>query len=348
MAIPFSSRGRLYLFIAASIAAIALLGGGYWYFGYYTKTPTYSLQMIEEAIAAHDEQKFARYVDLDAIVDRSSDALVAGMMDANHGLTEEARAAINSFAVMFKEPLKASVKGLVREYVRTGRWGSQDSGASAAPEADALLARTGLQAIDFRQLEGVEQDPESGTATAKLRIWQEDADSEFVLRLQLERNEEGVWQAREFTNFREFIALIMDARRSQLKAYMQASEIIVNRNKGAVSEAQARLEAAQRKGSLGQTETRQAMKKIVQEEILTEWQRCKADLAALSVPAAGRTLQRLRLRICDVRIQHAEAYGEWLDTKAAATIHKANELLQEAAALEQEAEIMRRLQAKHS
>ena len=68
MAGGFSKQGKLRLIIAALILAAAVAGGFTWYFGYYTKTPEYSVRMMQEAVAKHDQEKFARYVDVENLV----------------------------------------------------------------------------------------------------------------------------------------------------------------------------------------------------------------------------------------------------------------------------------------
>ena len=157
-------------------------------------------------------------------------------------------------------------------------------------------------------------------------------DGEFVLKAQMIRTASGLWQVKEITNFRDFITLIMKARQTQLKTYLEATDAILARHEANVKSADRKLVETLHRGSLGDTATRQAMKKIVQEEILPDWKQREAEL-----------LQR---RICEARIRYAEAYAEWLDTKSAATIHQANELLKEATTLENEAAILRRLQEK--
>ena len=346
MALNFSRQGRLRLIIAVVIVALGVASGGYWYFGHYTKTPAYSLRMIQEAIQAHDQKQFERYVDVDSIVDNASDALLEGMMDADHSLSEDARATISGFAAMFREPLRASFKNVIIEYVRTGEWGGQSGEDSVAIDSNVILTRTGLKSVDFRRIDSLEQDEEAGTATIGLRVYQEEVDGEFVLKAQMIRTASGLWQVKEITNFRDFITLIMKARQTQLKTYLEATDAILARHEANVKSADRKLVETLHRGSLGDTATRQAMKKIVQEEILPDWKQREAELDAVPAPQAAQVLQRLRRRICEARIRYAEAYAEWLDTKSAATIHQANELLKEATTLENEAAILRRLQEK--
>lgn len=346
MTVHFSKQGKLRLLIAFAITVLGMAGGGYWYFGYYTKTPTYALRMVEEAVAAHDETKFMRYVDVDAIAGSASDALLSGMMDADHSLSEASRAAISGFAAMFRDPLQDSFKGILLSCVRTGTWGGQVSGEGTPIDADVILSRAGLKAITFRGVSSLEQDADGGTATVGLRVYQEEIDDEFVFKVQFLRTTSGLWQAKEITNFRDFIALVMNARQEQLKAYLTAADAVLARHEAIVRAADKKLVETLQRGSLGDTATRQAMKKIMEEEILPDWHRREEELQTLSVPMQAQSLQRLRLRICAAQIQYAEAYAEWLDTKSADTVRKANELLKEAKTLEHEEKVLHQMQTK--
>lgn len=347
MAVHFSKQGKLRLFIALVIVALGLVGGGYWYFGHYTKTPTYCLRMIQEAVTAHDETKFTRYVDVDSVAGSASDALLEGMMDADRSLSEESRATISGFASMFRDPLQTSFKGILLSCVRTGTWGGQVSGEGTPIDADVILSRAGLKTIDFRGVAFLEQDADGGTATVGLRVYQEEADEEFVFKVQMVRTESGLWQAKEIMNFREFIALVMKARQAQLKDYLTAADAVIDRHEANIRAAERKLVETLQRGSLGDAVTRQAMKKIMEEEILPDWQKREEELQTLSVPIQAQSLQRLRLRICAAQIQYAEAYAEWLDTKSAAAVRKANELLKEAKTLEHEAKVLHQMQTKN-
>jgi len=186
-----------------------------------------------------------------------------------------------------------------------------------------------------------------GTATVGLRVYQDEVDDEFIFKVKMLRAESGLWQTTEITNFREFIALVMKARQDQLKDYLTAADAVIDRHEAVIRAADRKLVETLQQGNLGDTVTRQAMKKIMEEEVLPDWHQREAELQTLSVPVQAQSLQRLRLRICAAQIQYAEAYAEWLDTKSAATVRKANELLKEAKTLEHEAKVLHQMQTKN-
>ena len=88
--------------------------------------------------------------------------------------------------------------------------------------------------------------------------------------------------------------------------------------------------------ALGNDATRQALKELMENTILPDWQARKAELEAIDAPQAAQTLHRLRLHICDLRIDYAEGYAAWMTDKKAATIRDAETKLKQARTLEQE------------
>ncbi len=84
-------------------------------------------------------------------------------------------------------------------------------------------------------------------------------------------------------------------------------------------------------GSLGSQATRDALKAIMQEELGTGMDpHEKMSLKRWMFPPRRGTLQRLRLKICDLRISYCQKYAKWLENKDAKTLKDANESLKEA------------------
>lgn len=330
-------KGKMRLLIAVLVALAALVGGGAYYFGYYVKTPEYAVRMMGEAVAAHDQAKLERYADVARIVETSSDAFLEGMMDADRVLSEEARIAVSSFAQMFRMSVSMSFQDAIREAVRAGGW----SGASGSGPADVrlILDRAGLSQMEPRGFEGIERTAEGGTE-ALFRVFQREANEEFVFRARMEKAEDGAWRATEIVNFREFIALIAEARREQLRGYLRTTAEALRAHDDAIGAADKKLVDILHSGNIGDADVRRQMRDVMMEDILSDWQARRKELEAIEPPAAAQPLHRLRLHICDMRIAYALRYAEWLETKSAGDIQEANELLKEARTLEEEADAM--------
>ena len=330
-----SLAGKWKAFFAVLIAAVVVIGGGaLWYYGYYTKKPEYAVRMIEEASASHDVVKFERYVDVRKIAEMAGDEFLEGVMDSDRAMTEEARSAVSNFASIFKASVSKSFEDAIREYVRTGEWGG------LSPDAQLILDKAGLYQAEPRGVDGLEKNAEDGKATLGFRLFQKEAVDEFVLKVRLEKGQDGTWRAEEIANFREFITFVMKARKEQFRSYLKTTEEILRVHEEKISAADKKLVDILHSGSMGDMNVRRQMRAVMVEEILPDWQLRRSELEQIDPPTAAQTLHRLRLRICDMRISYAIRYAEWLETKKAADIQEANEILKEARTLEQEAETM--------
>ena len=93
-------------------------------------------------------------------------------------------------------------------------------------------------------------------------------------------------------------------------------------------------------GALGSQATRDMARQIMEQDILTDWQERKDELAAVSVPRSMQSLHQLRLKICDLHIAYAQGYASWMTDKNAATIRSAESSLRQAEVLEVEASFL--------
>ncbi|MBQ9377348.1 MAG: DUF2939 domain-containing protein [Schwartzia sp.] len=341
-------KGKMRFLISAVLALVVAAGGCAWYFLRYTKTPEYSLRMIEEAVQQHDRGKFDRYVDVPRLVETSGDDFLEGLMDADHALTEEVRSAVANFAQMFKSSISMSFQSAIYDYVKTGVWGEADEQAAESEktvDSQFILGKAGLMQTEFRAMETLERDNDR-QATVSFRVYQAEADSEFVLKARLVKEDDGVWRVNEIENFRDFVAFVMKARKAKMQDYLQKTEAIVRVHDEKVAAADKKLVDILHSGSLGDMAIRRQMKTVMLEEIMPEWHSRREELSAVAPPPSAQPLHHLRLRICDLRIAYAGRYSDWLETKEASVIHEANGILKEARTLEQEAEILARQMKK--
>ncbi|MBB5337620.1 hypothetical protein [Pectinatus brassicae] len=63
---PLSKRMKLYVGL---ILLIIILGGAAFYKYYWLNTPQYALSRIEKSVQEHDSTEFARYVNIDSVLD---------------------------------------------------------------------------------------------------------------------------------------------------------------------------------------------------------------------------------------------------------------------------------------
>ena len=331
------------LFLAGLVIGVVFAAGMAWYFSYYTRTPDYAIRMIQESIEKHDTVKFQKYVDVDSLLGDSCDALMEGLMDSERPMPEEAKAAVSGFAKMFKAPLVTSFKGTINHYVESGNWGDDASKAfdQGIPiDSDKILNKSGIREMSFRSIDYIAVDKEAGTAVVGVRVFQKEAEAEFVMEIHMARSDEGVWRVKTIGNFRDFIIFVNKARYSHLQDYMEATDALMVCHDKSVRVIEKKMQDKLLSGNLGNAELRDSLKHIMLDEYRADWSDRQDELNLIEVPDSASTLHKLRLRICSLRIDYAEKYAAWMDDKNAATIKAANEKLKEAKTLEHEAVII--------
>ena len=337
-----SRQMKLRLFFLAVVAVLIVTGGGYWYLRVYTKTPEYAMQQIEQSVEQHDKAKFQRYVDVERLLDRSYDGFVEGLLTTDTMMTPEAKSAISSFTHMMKAPLLTSFRTAIEQYVESGTWEaaeSQEAGNEALDASD-VLKRSGLQQAVFRSVDGISQDKDGDRAIASVRVYQEEAQREFVLEVVLEKAENGDWRITEIQNFDAFIQMVSQARHEELKKYMRETASIMDKHDRTIHDAELTYRSILASGSLGSQATRDEIQALMRDVVQKDWETRKEALSELVVPAAAQTLHHLRLKICDLHIEYAQSYAQWMSDKKAATIREADAKLKQAKTLEKEASIL--------
>lgn len=329
--------------IALGVVLVLLVAaGGYWYVDIYTKTPEYTLKMVQEAVSDHNKEKLEKYVAVDHLLDTASDDMLDGLIQAMVPATGDTREAVSNLSRMFKTPVVTSLRTAVMNYVEYGSWTNQksdDNSVNSLVDADMIVNRIGLPSIEFQKLDSMAVDKEEGTALAKVRVLQTDSNEEFVLDVELCQQEDGLWQVYEIVNFKDFIEKLQNIRQQQVKAYLEESSQLMAQHDAVIAESQQKITAILAGGTLGNDSIRGQVKRVSEEQV-ADWQSRKAELEAMEVPDAAGSLHRLRLKICDARIEAAANYAKWVDDKKAATIRASDNSMKIAKTLEKDAELL--------
>lgn len=336
-----SMRKRLIAVLA--LLVVLLVAGGVWYAKYYTKTPEYTIKMVQEAVTDHDKDKLYQYIDVEHMLDTASDAMLDGLVQAMVPATGDTKEAVSSLTKMFKAPVVMSFQKAVDTYVEQGVWidaNTDPNSIAASVDTDMIVSRIGLSDISFQKLDSMSVDFETGTAVAKVRVLQNSSNEEFVLDVELLETEDGSWQVYEITNFKEFIENMQSQRQKQVKAYLDDSASLMQSHDAVVAEADQEMADILAAGSLGSNDTRSAIKAVLESKTIPDWEARKAELEAMPVPDAAGSLHRLRLKICDARIEYATNYAKWMDDKKAASVRAADNSIKIAKTLEKDAELL--------
>lgn len=337
-------QARLKVILLVAALVLVAIMGSFWYLRFRTQTPEYALKEIERSVERHDTKTFYHYVDVDRLLDHSYKGFVDGLLSTEIMMPEEAKGAVGDLVQMMKAPILASFQSDIEQYVATGNWGtaSGESDPSGTVDVSELLARSGLHKTEFRQVESIQATQDENRVIANLLVYQQEAGSEFAFEAVMEKAEDGFWRIEEIQNFKDFVVMVGQARRSQLDRYLLATTAIMEKHDRIVREAELKYGDILSSGSLGNQSTRDEIKLLMTDVIQKDWEERKQELFSMEVPEAARTLHHLRLRICDLHIEYAKGYALWMTDKKSSTIREADAKLKEAKTLEQEARALYR------
>ena len=317
--------------------AIAVAGGGYYFFHVRADTPAYAIETLTKAIENHDVQEFHRVVNVDGVIDSGYDGFVEGITATSDNIaTPEAADAIRSFTKMLRGPLTLSMKTALDSYIATGDFKADDN--SGVLE---LLERTGLHDADVRDVKNIQvNDANPNEAFADVIVYQPELEREFPIQIILTRGKDDRWKIDRVQNFQNYVAEINKARRKQLDDYLLQSVEINSRHDAILRDAEKKYGMILSAGSLGQDKTRADLKNMLDEVFRKDWEARKQEFFSMHVPKDAETLHNLYLRICDLAISAAQDYAKWMDDKNAPTIksaedkiHQVQTLMTEASAL---------------
>lgn len=322
--------------IAGLFILLLACAGTYWYFSYHAKTPEYALQMTQQAIKKHDLTQFNKYVDTRSLAASASNAMVEKMMAANDNLPDDARLAMNSYTEMFKETFARGFTMAADNFVQNGGWRDNNKKATGGWPIDyaTLLNNAGLEGLSFKDAKIIEVNKAQGTAIAAVETEQTEIGQPYTFKFTLVRQKNGVWRIESIDNFGDFITLLQKGRRRFMLDYIDNTENLLTVQRKKFAQLDSQIRAIINTGNLGDTAVRDNLQQLISTQMLPLWQNFRDSLKAVEVPASAKTLQNLRLQICDLYISYYQNYDQWLKTRQIADLHKANDEMRNAKVLE--------------
>ncbi len=312
---------------AAALVVLVAIIGAYFFLHSKVRTPELALKMIGESIDAHDARAFNGVVDVDNVLNSSYDGFVDGLIESDGAMSPEAREAITDFTQMLRQPIINSLKTAIETYVENGSIEQPQTDAdNKFMAASDIMVRAGLSKLEFKQVDGIaidERNPDR--AVADIRFYQPEAESDFVFKVVLERNDDLNWRVVRIDNFRDFTEIVAKIRRIALDKYLEQTAEINLRHDQTIREAEQKYGAILSLGNLGQDQTRFDLKVLLTDVVKKDWEVRKQELFTVDVPATAEALQNLRMRICDLSIGSAIDYAKWLEDNKSATMKSAEE-----------------------
>lgn len=186
-----------------SVLLILILGAIAWWFFYYTKTPTYSLNIIKQSVEKHDLNTFKKHVNLDSIVSNAIDDNIA----SEKGKSEYSPF-INGLVQIAKTNMIEQEKKGIYTYI--------ENGSIADMENYSLLSF--LSKKEFINIGEIRKDGK----LANVEIIANDnylGGVEFTFIINMRELEDGTWEVTKLSNFDEYKNMAKEVQRQQLKEY---------------------------------------------------------------------------------------------------------------------------------
>lgn len=183
------------------------------YFFYWVKTPTYSLNIIKEAVQKHDVTTFERHVDMDTLYTKAFDDFIVAT-DKIEGKNSLANPLAAGFIQMFKAPVVAALKAATIEGIKGEDKNATAKKDDAANMANNIKGRSGLDKAVFKDVSVI--STEGDTALVAIKLHNRKVDKDFSLKVKMTKLDDGKWKLKEVANLVEFMVEVDNAEKLKL------------------------------------------------------------------------------------------------------------------------------------
>jgi hypothetical protein len=176
------------------------------YFFIYKQMPEYSLQQIKKAAEQHDQHKFEKYVDVQALSESLAKQFLAYNAAANSATLVEPtlQTAVKKYS---GSELNQTFQTIVVDYVQNGKYGddAETSGFSKETSPAAMLMQLQdyiVSKLEFEGFRTVDKNDGIADVTADFYMPQKGT----ILKLQMKMVDRGkYWQIVEIANLSDFL-----------------------------------------------------------------------------------------------------------------------------------------------
>ncbi len=203
-----SNKKKIVLAAIAAVIVIALLS--YWY---WTKTPQYSLKLMQESVAKHDLAAFNKYVDVDSVTSRAIDQLLELKLNDPKDVQDDTT---KNFAAGLIKLLKPQLVAVAKDEIKTFvEKGTTELPANQAPNNPKMkeLLNTGSGKAEFKGVAYTNKDGK--IATVGLDMFYPKLNSATLLEVKM-REMDGYWQIAEISNLASFVKKLEELETAKL------------------------------------------------------------------------------------------------------------------------------------
>ncbi len=184
---------------------LLILAAAAFYFGYWIRTPQYSLQLIQKSVQEHDEASFEKHVDLDHLFSKLFDDCIASEF---HMQSSVPNSFLQSQVLSIKSSVVPVFSSMAKSLVKTG---AIDGALNASSEgtgrssqlAEGMAAKMGLPYLIYKSIGEVTKTSDN-EAVVTMNIHDTQTDKDLPVRLLMSRLEDGTWKITEIANVAEY------------------------------------------------------------------------------------------------------------------------------------------------
>ena len=190
---------------------VAILIAVSFYFFYWTKTPQYSITLIQQAVKNHNVDKFERYVDLESIYNKAYDDVIAKSVTPKNNTDKVANALFAGFMQMFKPTVVSALKEATLKEIS----GAQKLETSAQQQKGDV--KDGITKVSEANRNSELKDisviyKESEVAMVGITLHDKELSKDFVLKVKMNKLDNGEWRVKEINNLVEYMEATKKAK----------------------------------------------------------------------------------------------------------------------------------------
>lgn len=191
---------------------LLLAVGGFAYYRYYTRTPTYSLLQAREAVKAHNAVEFDKYVDVESVASGLIEQV--GKQNGLLSLINPGSWLLKGLSAALKPALAAGARKQVDTYIATG---SVEEALKAGGSKFSLAGLVSKVVSDSSEFKGVayETTMPGGTAELGLEFTQPRYDTTLIVKVRL-ADKGDHWQVKEIANAGDIIGHVSRMEKQRL------------------------------------------------------------------------------------------------------------------------------------
>ena len=185
---------------------------------------------------------------------------------------------------------------------------------------------------DYSDIETIDDN----SVMATILVADKYTDTNFDLKLKLVKNEEGIWQVSEVTNYQDYLTMISNLYRQDINTYLTNTKADLDRNNAQFKQLQSEfIVLAENFKTNPSSSQRALLKSFIDNKIVPTYQDWYNYLQSYQIPTGARHLHELRMESTTYTIQAWKAYAIGIQDNKPKDLAKAERLHRKAMETEQ-------------